>query len=161
MSKAFTRENDELEVEATFPRSSLPVGTPNYMTADGAERLRQCLASLAESRSHQEGEVLRRTNGRMHAISQKLTEADVVSISQEQGNEVRFGCYVTVRDGDGNDDEYRIVGVDEVDLDPDWISWRSPLAQALLGRKVGELVRFRAPAGERELRIVRVRSSGP
>ena len=66
--------------------------------------------------------------------------------------------FVMIRDGDGMEDEYRIVGVDEVDLEAGWISWLSPLSKALIGRKVGEIVRFHAPAGKRNLQILRLRS---
>jgi transcription elongation factor GreB len=51
---------------------------------------------------------------------------------------------------------YRIVGVDETDLDRGWVSWLSPVARALLNARLGERVRFRSPSGDRELTVVAV-----
>jgi transcription elongation factor GreB len=51
---------------------------------------------------------------------------------------------------------YRIVGVDEVDIDKGWVSWRSPIARALLNARTGQKVRFHFPAGEDELEIMEV-----
>jgi transcription elongation factor GreB len=51
---------------------------------------------------------------------------------------------------------YRIVGVDETDIDRNWVSWLSPIAKALLNARVGQRVRFKFPSGEAELEIIRV-----
>jgi transcription elongation factor GreB len=60
---------------------------------------------------------------------------------------------VTVRESDGNETRYRIVGVDEMDLDNNWVSWMSPIAKALLNRKCGQRIRFKFPSGEETLEI--------
>jgi len=171
MSKAFTRENDDSNEEAALSRAStLPSGARNRMTADGAERLQKELAALAEQKARLEetgeGEIsrdeLRRVTARMQALSQKLADAEVIAIPENRsgevrlGNEVRFGMFVTLRDADGMEDEYRLVGVDEVDFEAGWISWLSPLAQAIVGKKVGDAVQFHAPAGEKKLHIIAV-----
>ena len=70
---------------------------------------------------------------------------------------VRFGATVTVRESDGNEASYRIVGVDEVDLDRGWVSWVSPIAKALLNSKQGERIRFKFPSGEETLEVLDVR----
>jgi transcription elongation factor GreB len=169
MSKAFTRENDDFEEENAFVKSTLPSGARNYMTADGVERLRKELAVLTKRQQEYEvlddaedlREELRRTNARISALTQLLTEAEVVHIPEDEITEVRFGTFVTVRDGSGTEDEYRIVGVNEVKLEAGWISWLSPLAKALLGKMVGETVRLHAPVGERELQVVRISGTAP
>ena len=51
---------------------------------------------------------------------------------------------------------YRIVGVDESDLDRDEVSWLSPIAKALLNAKLGQKVKFRFPAGEDVLEIISI-----
>lgn len=168
MSKAFTRENDDLEPEMALSKATLPTGIPNYLTSDGAQRLREELITLLERRKQnadaaadeQAQAELRRVNGRIQTVSQILAGADIVSVSQDEVTEVRFGMFVTVRDGHDAEDEYRIVGVDEVDLERGWISWHSPFAKALIGRKPGETVHFQAPAGERILHIMRIRAPG-
>jgi transcription elongation factor GreB len=166
MSKAFTRENDDAESETVPTRAEVPGEGRRYMTADGAERLRKELASLEErlrqpehagDRDEDARQELRRTKARAQTIAETLTRVDIVANADSPVNEVRFGLWVTIRHEDGAEDEYRLVGGDEVDLDGNSISWLSPLAQALMGRKVGDVVRFHAPAGEKVLRIVRIR----
>jgi transcription elongation factor GreB len=56
----------------------------------------------------------------------------------------------------GNESRYRIVGVDEADIERGWISWLSPIAKALLNSRLGQRVRFKIPAGEEEWLIVGV-----
>jgi transcription elongation factor GreB len=48
------------------------------------------------------------------------------------------------------------VGIDETDLDRNWVNWLSPIARALINARLGERVRFRFPAGEEELEVVRI-----
>ncbi len=74
---------------------------------------------------------------------------------------VRFGASVRVRRADGEEDDYRIVGVDEIDLDRSWVSWLSPIARALLNARRGQRVRFRFPSGEEELEIVEISYDAP
>ena len=54
---------------------------------------------------------------------------------------------------------YRLVGVDETDLDRNEVSWLSPLGKVLLGKRAGDRVRVRAPAGTEELVILAVEYS--
>lgn len=164
MSKAFTRENDDAESETIPARVEIESGGRRYITADGAERLRNELAVLeGRLREHAGDEdedarqTSRRMKARMQAIAETLARVEVVPNGDGPSGEVRFGLCVTIRHEDGAEDEYRLVGVDEVDPAGSSISWLSPLAQALMGRKMGEVVRFQTPAGERVLRIVRIR----
>jgi transcription elongation factor GreB len=53
-------------------------------------------------------------------------------------------------------EQFRLVGVDEVDLDQNYISWLSPLAKALLGKRIGERVQFRSPLGIEDIAILEV-----
>jgi transcription elongation factor GreB len=64
---------------------------------------------------------------------------------------------VTVRESDGNEASYRIVGVDETDSNRGWVSWVSPIAKALLNSKRGERIRFKLPLGEEALEILDIR----
>jgi transcription elongation factor GreB len=59
-----------------------------------------------------------------------------------------------VRNRNAEEMQYRIVGVDEVDIDRNCVSWLSPIAKALLSARLGERVRFKFPSGEEELDIV-------
>ena len=81
--------------------------------------------------------------------------AEIVPPSAEK-DVVRFGASVTVRDNKKVDTRYRIVGVAEAGLEPDWISGDSPLGRALLNRRLGERFVFTAPRGEMPLEIVAI-----
>jgi transcription elongation factor GreB len=70
--------------------------------------------------------------------------------------QVQFGATVSVRNQQGEEMEYTIVGVDETDWERNHISWLSPVAKALLKRRVGEHVRFRTPAGKQNWEIIKV-----
>jgi transcription elongation factor GreB len=63
---------------------------------------------------------------------------------------------VTIRDQAGEASEYRIVGIDETDLDRNWVSWSSPVARALLKARLGQKLKFRTPAGEQNWEITAI-----
>ncbi|MCA1665329.1 MAG: GreA/GreB family elongation factor, partial [Myxococcales bacterium] len=67
-----------------------------------------------------------------------------------------FGASVDVEDDGGNARRYRIVGVDEADPKRGLVSWRSPIARALTGRRVGDATTLHTPGGDEELTIVAV-----
>jgi len=160
VSKAFTREDDIPVPEITRPAAAPSVV---HLTAQGAERLRQELQDLQHqraelSRAAETDPAVRELDLRIREIQQMLASATVVQTAGEP-DVVRFGSEVTVRsDNDGEESRYRIVGPAEIDIERGCISSVSPLAKALLNRKVGERVRFKYPAGEDTLEIITVRS---
>ena len=165
MSKAFTREDDSEELPQPPKRSSsLPSGAKNYMTADGAKRLRgeleRCMdrrARVAVAGDPANAKLeLQRIDQHIATLQAILDSAVVTSPPEKPWDEVRFGATVKVRDTTGEESIYRIVGVDETDIDRDWISWVSPIARALFNARVGRRVRFRVPAGERELEVLSI-----
>ena len=166
MSKAFTREDDDQPDRlAALPRPVLPPGAKNYLTRDGATRFEAELRNLAEverpvlaALAPAEPEAamkLARLDRRIRQLQEILQSAVVVDPPAEQ-DQVRFGATIEVRDAAGELDRYRIVGVDEIDLDRGWISFLSPLARALMNKKVGEKVRFGPGTAPRVLEILRV-----
>jgi transcription elongation factor GreB len=169
MSKAFTRESDDSAEEMIAPRpsSSLPPGATNYMTPDGAGRLRAELHRLVNeerpamsAEPDEAGEVkrrLQRLDLRIQQIEEALRTAVITPppSNAEERREVRFGATVTIRRG-GEDVRYRIVGVDEAEPERGWVSWPSPIARALLQARVGDSVRFRFPSGEETLEVAAV-----
>ena len=100
----------------------------------------QDLAALAQRRSD---------------LEQRIASAEIVALPREPRDQVRFGAIVTV-DGEGGVRRYQIVGVDEADAARGKLAFVSPLARALLGARVGDTARLRAPRGEEELEIVAV-----
>ena len=169
MSKAFTRESDDdlPELPALRPASaSLPAGVLNHLTADGAERLRRDLdlavneerpRLLAQVKAGSDKEALQKLDQRIRLLEDILESASVVVPATDADGRIRFGSYVTVRDSRGEEDTYRIVGVDETDVDRGWISWISPLARALVQAEVGQKVQVKLPGGNRELTVLHVR----
>ena len=167
MSKAFTRESDDLPDRPVPPRSAalLPPGAKNYLTPGGARRLRQELERLvsverpqlaAAAADEDAKRQLHALDQRIHHLQQTLHTAVVTGPPAEADGVARFGATVAVRDRSGAESTYRIVGVDESDLDRNWVSWLSPIAKALLNARVGQRVRLKLPGGEEELEILRV-----
>ncbi len=100
---------------------------------------------------------LRQIDGRIRFLSKRLQASEVIDPAQRDSEQVFFGATVTIRDEDGGEKTYTIVGVDEIDLAKNRISWVSPLAASLLKRSIGDTVTFRSPKGPRELEIIDVR----
>ena len=164
MSKAFTRdENEGPEIPEVVPTASvLTPGAKNYITPQGAQKLRDELQKLAEVTRPELVEArddpdakrqLARVDQRIRQLEESLQAAQVVDPAVGPADVVRFGARVTVRDSDGTDTTYRIVGVDETDADQNWVSWISPIAKALLNRRRDERIRFKFPSGEQILEI--------
>src|SRR5262245_47307696 len=105
MSKAFTRESDDMPERPMAPRPapSLPPGVRNYITPSGAQRLQAELDALIQSGS---------TGARVSALRQRLQTVEVVPPPAPPHEQVRFGATVTVRDSAGQDETYRIVVLD-------------------------------------------------
>ena len=147
----------------------MPPGAKNYLTPDGAARLRSELDELlknerpglaggSETADEPETRRLRQAlDARMAELERVLHTAVVVPAPAPPHEQVRFGATVLVRDRNGEEARYRIVGVDETDIDRGWVSWLSPIARALLNTRVGQRVRFQLPSGEAELEIVEIR----
>jgi transcription elongation factor GreB len=166
MSRAFVRESDVPQLPELPPQTSpLPPGARNYLTPGGAERLRSELERLLQTErprlaakpaddmdAKRELQVL---DQRIRYLQQSLRTAEIVPPPSDGTDVVRFGATVTVHDG-REETRYRIVGVDETDLDRGWVSWLSPLARALLNARVGSRVDFKAPRGKQQLEIRRI-----
>jgi transcription elongation factor GreB len=100
---------------------------------------------------------LREIDKRIRYLSKTLDHAFVVDNSGKTHERVYFGATVTIANENGDERDVTIVGVDELDSSDARVSWRSPLARALLAAKVGETVTLRAPRGAQRLEIIAVR----
>ena len=167
MSKAFTREDDTSDTPVLPPLvSPLPPGAKNYLTPEGAERLRAELARLLDTErpkllgaSATDADAKRELavlDQRIRYVQQSLATAEIVARTSPSDGQVRFGSTVTVRDGKGNESMYRIVGVDEAAFERNEVSWLSPIARALMNAKLGQRVAFKFPRGATELEIVQI-----
>jgi len=141
-----------------------------YITADGARRLREELEQLwtverprvtqevadaaaqvdrSENAEYIYGKRrLREIDRRVRFLGKRLEEVVVVSETPERTDRVYFGAWVRVEDEDGAELEWRIVGADESDVRSGAISVDSPVARALMGKRLGDEVTVRAPRGE-------------
>jgi len=149
-----------------------------YVTTPGAEKLHRELDQLQTKRSEVAGNI--RTakaygdlsenfeyheakreqgflEGRIMQLKQILPELYAVAPEDVSTETVGFGAVVTVREADGEEWDYMIVGPLEADPLEDRISYESPLGEAFMGRKVGETVEAEVPAGKVAYEIVKIR----
>jgi transcription elongation factor GreB len=102
---------------------------------------------------------LRQYDGRIRFLSKRLENATIVDpVGQGKiaNGRVLFGATVTVVNGEGEEKVYSIVGEDEFDPARGYLSWKSPVGRALLGKREGDEVVFTTPGGRVELEIVEV-----
>lgn len=101
-------------------------------------------------------EWLTRTQQKMVEINEKIRNSEVISLSSIKLNEVGFGADVELEfeeNGSQKSVKYRIVGEDEADIAQGKISYKSPIAFALRGKKIGDECEVFAPSGERTFLI--------
>jgi len=186
MSKAFTKESDTEDDEPDEPAEESEPAQPavkNYITPTGLQRLRDELKFLlarerpavtqvvawaaangdrSENADYQYGKRrLRQIDRRIRFLRKRIDAAEVVDPqaprSGRAATHVFFGATVRYTNAAGTERMVRIVGLDEIDLDRDYISWVSPLARALTKAGPGDTVVLRAPGGTEELEILEVR----
>ena len=149
----------------------------NPMTVQGEAALREeldrlkkhdrpkVISSIAEAREHgdlkenaeyhaareQQGFI----EGRIQDIEAKLSTAQVIDISKiPSADKVIFGATVTIVNLDNDASvSYTIVGDDEADVKSNKISYQSPIARALIGKEIGDVVAVRTPGGEVDYEI--------
>lgn len=95
--------------------------------------------------------------GRVAELEDKIRRAEVIDVSKLSGRVVKFGAKVRLADEDtGEETTYQIVGTDEADIKAGLLSVTSPLACALIGKRVGDTVEVVTPSGTKAYEIVRV-----
>ena len=146
MSRAFVKEDVDLPERSGRKRSAsgLPPGATNYITARGAKHLREELQKLRVANAVSE---------RVTELEQIVASIHVVDPPDPASNSVGFGATVTVKDKEGRTETYTVVGVDELDLEPDAVSWISPIGKALLATDMGDSIRL---ADGRTAKIVKI-----
>lgn len=134
MSRAFVKDDDGTPER---PVARAVSDNPNYVTPQGLEQLERRLADAERAGNERDAVYLR----------SRIADAIVVERDGKKRREVEIGATVTIVEPDGTQRTYQIVGEDEADPLQGSISWISPLAQALLGAKAGDTVRWERPAG--------------
>jgi transcription elongation factor GreB len=186
MSRAFTKESDDdSEIDRAAERADdvSVAGVKNYITPNGLQRLRDELRFLltrerpavtqvvawaagngdrSENADYQYGKRrLREIDRRIRFLTKRIDAAEVVDPEAARvgraATHVFFGATVRYANAAGTQRLVRIVGLDEIDLNRNHISWMSPLARALMKSGPGDSVILHAPGSTEQLDILEVR----
>ena len=187
MSKAFTKESDgeadEPDQAAEEAAHADIAGVKNYITPSGLQRLKDERRFLvlrerpavtevvawaasngdrSENADYQYGKRrLREIDRRIRFLTKRIDAAEIVDPETPRAGraatQVFFGATVRYANAAGAERVVSIVGLDEVDLDRNYISWMSPLARALLKSGAGDSVTLHAPGTTEQLEILDVR----
>ena len=158
------------------------MSSPNYITARGLERITREMrwlqrverpritaevawaASLGDRSENAEyiygKKRLREIDRRLRFLTGRLDNVipvDPASQAKVAKGRILFGATVDLVDEEERERTYRIFGEDEVDVSLGVLSYKSPIARALMGHEEGDEVSFRAPGGTRTVEIVAVR----
>src|SRR6202521_1338803 len=150
------------------------------MTVDGFNRLQEelkrlksvdrpaVIRAIAEARDH--GDISENAEyhaarerqsfieGRLGELEDKIARAEVIDVSKLSGTAVKFGATVSLADEETDEEQtFQIVGQDEADISQGRLSVTSPLARALIGKKIGESVEVTTPRGAKSYEVVKVR----
>lgn len=100
---------------------------------------------------------LREIDRELNRLARRMKDAQIVDPRRQPDKDaVFFGAAVTVVDEDDREHRYTLVGEDEADASNGRISWKTPIARALRGARVGDLRIVHLPAGARELEVVAI-----
>jgi len=163
MSRGFVKE-DDLEHAGTDLPERLISEHPNYVTPEGLIELeneahkldleRVALIILKEDETAKQK--LAVVDRDLRYLSARLEHAIIVNPAEQDKDTVLFGATVEVLDEEGNKLQFHLVGEDEADITQQKVSYVSPIAKALIGRKVGDSVTWTRPAGLLELDIIEI-----
>ena len=160
MSRAFVKEGDG----SLDPLPDLPISShPNHVTPTGLaalqERLRATQARLAtlKARADRLDKLPEAAAERdIRYLEARLRSAILIDPATLPLTEVAFGLIVTVMDDAGKEHRFQITGEDEADAAQGRITPHSPLARALMGAALGDVVRWIRPSGPTELEVTRI-----
>jgi transcription elongation factor GreB len=101
---------------------------------------------------------LREIDKRIEFLTKRVDVLSVVTEYPKNGTDkIFFGAFVELEDDEGRSTTYRIVGADESDAERGYISIESPVARALMGKRLGESVTVQRPKGEVTFAVLRIR----
>lgn len=165
MSRGFVKEDDQEELPIIPPRAALPSEMANYVTPKGMQDLIAEKDALEEEKASlsQEDEAQHRREstfiqGKLNLLQDRIDTARVVKPSDQTQDEVRFGATVTYKMKERKAQfTFQIVGVDEADIKKKKIAFVSPIASAIIGSKVGEIIDFQLGDEERQIEILKIK----
>ncbi|MBQ6101487.1 MAG: GreA/GreB family elongation factor [Bacteroidales bacterium] len=140
MSRGFIKEGDQEEIPRVPMRAYLPEGVPNYVTKEGLEALKEELKDL-EAERVKAGDnyiMVNFLDASIKLLVDRINNAVEVDLSKSNKDTVSFGAWVRY-----NGRVMRIVGVDEADVNKGLISFISPIAKMLIGKKSGDIIELK------------------
>ena len=163
MSRAFIKENHLEHVGIDIPERPLS-NEPNYVTPNGLKILNETINALEKERQilkqkkdepieKQKIAIIERD---MRYFIARIESAILTIPKDEDRSIVLFGAKVTVEDDEGTASSFEIVGEDEAEISKGKVSYLSPLAEALIGAKLGEEVTWERPIGDTYLTIRKI-----
>lgn len=164
MSRGFVKEDDLEHAGTDVPERPISPHT-NYVTPYGLQQLQVNLHQLAQQRQQYQGrkedpnaqQKLAEIDRDMRYFAARLESAQLVNPALQPQQTVLFGATVVLEDETGEGHTFQIVGEDEADIAAQKVSYVSPLAKALLGRKAGDNTVWQRPAGSLTLEILEIR----
>jgi transcription elongation GreA/GreB family factor len=163
MSRGFVKEDDLEHAGTDLPERPISQH-PNYVTPAGLQQLeveaneldKERLSLITQKENESAKQRLAVIDRDLRYLSARLEQAIVVDPVEQNKQTVLFGAKVIVEDEAGETLQFHIVGEDEADIAQQKVSYVSPIAKALIGRKVGDIVRWKRPAGIMELEIIEI-----
>lgn len=146
MSRGFVKEDDQEEIPIVPPRADLPEGVTNYVTQEGMNELlaeKQTLVNekskLDSSNENEKRIALNHINAKLLLLDNRIATAQIVKLNDQVLDKIRFGAVIKLKIAANNSIQtFQIVGVDEADISKGKISFTSPLAKALINKKIGD-----------------------
>lgn len=153
MSRGFIKEGDQEDIPMVPPRAHLPKGIPNYVTHEGLEALNNERKDLENQRAEANGNyiICNFIDAKLKLLIDRINSAVEVDLSKASKDVVSFGAWVRY-----NDRTIRIVGVDEADFAKGLLSFLSPIAKALIGKKIGDTFEVVVPKGKETVIIQQI-----
>jgi len=146
--QGFERLQEELKTLKSEER-------PAVIRAIAAAREHGDLSENAEYHAARERQSF--IEGRIAELEDKISRAEVIDPSKLSGDAAKFGATVTLADCDTDEEKtYQLVGETESDISSGLLSIASPLARALIGKSVGDVVEVVTPGGQKDYEVVTV-----
>ena len=140
---------EKLEIELKSLKS---VERPSVIKAIAEAREHGDLSENAEYHAAKEKQSF--IEGRIADLENKISRAEIINTKKLKSDKIIFGATVTLGEIDSNKNIiYQIVGTEEADVENGKISISSPLAKALLGKKIDDTVEVYSPGGSKEYEI--------
>lgn len=153
MSKAFTKESEAGDLYDDLP--DRPISANNLVTPNGLKLIEAEIADLRRAHTKAQADddraTLARINRDLRYWAARRAKAQVIP-PPANVSEIRFGSRVTITRDDGREQTFAIVGEDEANPSQGTLSYVSPVAQALLGKHVGDVIQ----AGTGEAEIIKI-----